>query len=68
MFRHTTRRNRRLYQAYRQGQIEHLPVSLQASRNFYKKGTWVNHRTKLKHSARVMNQLGTSTRYATAQL
>ena len=48
--------------------IKHLPDSLQASRNFYKKSTQVQHATKLKHSARVMNQSGRSTRHAIAQL
>src|SRR5438128_612199 len=37
-------------------------------RNFYKEGTWVSHRTKLKHSTGDMIQSGTSTRYATAQV
>src|SRR5438105_12654840 len=31
--------------------IKHLQVSLQASRNFYQKGTRANRRMKLKHSA-----------------
>src|SRR6266508_3626308 len=43
-------------------QLEHLPVSLQTSRNFYKEGSRVNNTTKLRHSAGDMIRLGTSTK------
>src|SRR6266540_6881449 len=42
--------------------IEQLPVTLQASRNFYKEGSRANNRTKLRRSARDMIWSGTSTK------
>ena len=58
MFRHTAQI---LYLMNKKKIIDHLPVSLQTSRNFYKKSTRVSHRTKPKRSAGDMNRLGTST-------
>src|SRR6266540_2483842 len=43
-------------------QLEHLPVSLQISRNFYKEGSRANNRTKLRHSTGDMIRSGTSTK------
>src|SRR6266540_5723250 len=43
-------------------QLEHLPVFLQASRNFYKEGSRANSRTKLRCSAGDMIRSGTSTK------
>src|SRR5207244_8201526 len=43
-------------------QIQHLPVSLQASRNFYKEGSQTNSTTKPRCSAGNMIRPGTSTK------
>src|SRR6266540_3965565 len=52
----------RTYDPLPDEQLEHLPVSLRASRNFYKEGSRANSRTKLRRSAGDMIRSGTSTK------
>src|SRR6266498_1890230 len=52
----------RTYDPLSDEQLEHLPVSLQASRNFYKEGSRANSRTKLRRSAGNTIRSGTSTK------
>src|SRR6266540_3441472 len=52
----------RTYDPLLDEQPEHLPVSLQASRNFYKEGSRANSRMKLRRSVGDMIRLGTSTK------
>src|SRR5438132_11056788 len=51
----------RAYDPLPSKRLEHLPVSLQASRNFYKKSSQTNSRTKSRRSAGDMIRPRTST-------